>query len=358
MSIQHNRVTALRQALPRELDAVLVTHEISQRYLSDFPFTDGYLLITRDRAFLLTDARYIEAATARIPDTFEVLLFAGNALVQIDGLLTDCGATVLGYEDRHLSCAALTNLQEKLFTRTLLPIGDTLDALRICKDSTEIDAIERAQRIAEAALDALLGRIDTAWTEVRLAAELEYEMRIRGAESFAFETIAVSGTASSLPHGVPRNVPLEKGFLTMDFGAVCDGYRSDMTRTVCLGRADNEMKRIYQTVLDAQLAGLAALGPQIDCGRADAVARAIIAGAGYGDYFAHSLGHGVGLDIHEEPRLSKRATGTLLLPGHVVTVEPGIYLPGKYGVRIEDMAVITEQGARNLTLAPKTLLEI
>lgn len=358
MSTQATRVAALRQALSPEIDAVLVTHEISQRYLSDFPFTDGYLLITRERAFLLTDARYIEAVQAKVTDTFEILLFAGNALVQIDGLLTDCGATVLGYEDNHLSCAALASIKEKLSDRKLVPIGDALDGLRICKDASEINAIVRAQRIAEAALSALLGRIDTAWTEVRLAAELEYEMRIRGAEGFAFDTIAVSGSASSLPHGVPRNIPLEKGFLTLDFGAICDGYRSDMTRTVCLGHADNEMKKIYQTVLDAQLAGLAALGPNVDCGRADAVARAIIAGEGYGAYFGHSLGHGVGLDIHEEPRLSKKATGTLLVPGHVVTVEPGIYLPGKYGVRIEDMAVITADGYRNLTLAPKTLLEI
>ncbi len=358
MSIRENRVAALRQALPAEIDAVVVTHEISQRYLTDFAFTDGYLLLTRERAFLLTDARYIEAVTAKVTDTFEILLFAGNALLQMDGLLTDCGAKVVGYEERHLSCAALANFKEKWSTRKLAPIGNALDGLRICKDATEIDAMVRAQRIAEAALAALLGRIDTAWTEVRLAAELEYEMRVRGAEGVAFETIAVSGSASSLPHGVPRNLPLERGFLTMDFGAIADGYRSDMTRTVCIGPADAEMKRIYQTVLEAQLAGLAVLAPGVDCGRADAIARAVIEGAGYGEYFGHSLGHGVGLDIHEEPRLSKAATGTPLAPGHVVTVEPGIYLPGKYGVRIEDMAVITVNGIQNLTLAPKELLEI
>lgn len=358
MSIREKRVAALRAALPEEMDAVLVTHEVSQRYLCDFPFTDGYLLITRANAYLLTDARYIEAVSAKVTDTFEILLFAGDALVQMHALLADCGATVLGYEDRHLSCAALAGICEKFSMYRLAPIGGALDNLRIVKDETEVIAMERAQRIAEAALDALLGRIDTAWTETRLAAELEYEMRIRGAEGFAFETIAVSGSASSLPHGVPRNVSLERGFLTMDFGAVCDGYRSDMTRTICLGKADAEMKRIYQTVLTAQLAGLDCLAPGVDCGHADAVARAIIAGAGYGDYFGHSLGHGVGLDIHEEPRLSKVATGTPLVPGHVVTVEPGIYLPGKYGVRIEDMALITETGARNLTLAPKELLEI
>ena len=195
-------------------------------------------------------------------------------------------------------------------------------------------------------------------TEIEVALELEFFMRRMGSEGTAFDTIAVSGSASSLPHGVPRNVKLEKGFFTMDFGAKFDGYCSDMTRTVVIGKADADMKKLYNTVLSAQLAALDFIKEGINCKDADTVARDIINGAGYEGRFGHSLGHGVGMYIHEDPRLYSRAKGTLKV-GHVVTVEPGIYLAGKYGCRIEDMVAIDLDGKLlNFTKSPKEMMEL
>ena len=195
-------------------------------------------------------------------------------------------------------------------------------------------------------------------TEREVALELEFFMRQQGAEGMAFDVIAVSGSASSLPHGVPRNTRLEKGFLTLDYGAKVHGYCSDMTRTVVLGRADAEMKRLYETVLEAQSEALAYLSEGVSCKDADGVARAIINGAGYRGCFGHSLGHGVGRYIHEEPRLSSSAKEDLLVCGNVVTVEPGIYISGKYGCRIEDMVAITHKGIYNFTKSKKELIEL
>jgi len=190
-----------------------------------------------------------------------------------------------------------------------------------------------------------------------VALELEFFMRSHGARAASFDIIAVSGSASSLPHGVPRNIKLQQGFLTMDYGAVVNGYCSDMTRTVCIGKADDEMKKVYNTVLQAQLAALDAIAVGKMCAEIDNTARDIIKNAGYGDCFGHGLGHGVGLEIHEAPRLSP-LSASALKPGHIVTVEPGIYIEGKFGVRIEDMVYIGEKKCENLTKAAKTLIEI
>jgi len=196
-------------------------------------------------------------------------------------------------------------------------------------------------------------------TEQDVAVELEYAMRKNGAEGFAFETIAVSGDASALPHGTPRNVKLKAGFLTMDFGAKFEGYCSDMTRTVVIGKADAEMKKLYNTVLEAQLKALDFLREGVDCGEADKVARDVIEShPEYSEAFGHSLGHSIGLFVHETPGLSKRGFGTKLMAGQVTSVEPGIYLFGKYGCRIEDMVAIEENGIHNFTKSPKELIEI
>ena len=194
-------------------------------------------------------------------------------------------------------------------------------------------------------------------TELDVAVELEYAMRKNGASAFAFDTISVSGDASALPHGTPRNVKLREGFLTMDFGAKFDGYCSDMTRTIVIGKADEEIKKVYNTVLSAQLAALDYLKPGADCGEADKIARDII-NAEYNGTFGHSLGHSVGLFIHESPRLYSRGFGRKLNVGEILTVEPGIYLFGKYGCRIEDMVAITENGIHNFTHSTKELIEI
>ncbi len=216
-----------------------------------------------------------------------------------------------------------------------------------------------AQDIADKAFSDLLGVLSPNMTEIEVAAELEYSMRKLGADGPAFDTIAVSGRASSVPHGTPRNVKLESGFLTMDFGAKYEGYLSDMTRTVVIGKADDEMKKLYNTVLLAQSKALDYLRAGVDAGEADKVARDIIDSVPeFKGTFGHSLGHSIGLLVHEQPGLSPRSFGTILCEGQVTSVEPGIYLFGKYGCRIEDMVAIEKNGVHNFTHSPKELIEI
>lgn len=261
------------------------------------------------------------------------------------------------YEDRFMTCSAYNKWHLDFPDMVFSPACAMIDQLREYKDSEEVESIIAAQRIAEKAFEHILDYIDPSRTEMDIALELEFFMRQHGAESEAFETIAVSGSASSLPHGVPRRCKLERGFLTMDYGASVNGYCSDMTRTVCIGEPDEEMKRIYNIVLEAQLAALDMIRAGVKCFDADKTARDIISENGYGECFGHSLGHGVGIFIHEMPNLSTGAGEKILEPGHVVTVEPGIYIEGRYGVRIEDMVVIRENGiAEDITRAPKELI--
>ena len=235
-----------------------------------------------------------------------------------------------------------------------------LTEVRAIKSTSELEKIAEAQAITDRAFSHILEFIKPSMTEVEVALELEFFMRRNGAEAVAFDTIAVSGTASSRPHGVPRSIPLERGFLTMDFGAKVDGYCSDMTRTVVIGKADEDMKRLYNTVLSAQRAALDIISEGVECKRVDAVARDLIEGAGYKGRFGHSLGHGVGMFVHEAPRFAPSARETdLLKRGNVVTVEPGIYIEGLYGCRIEDMIAVDNDGKIiNFTKSPKELIEI
>ena len=338
----------------------LISSELNIRYLCGFNYTDGYLLISTDRAYLITDFRYIEAAKAAVTN-FEIIMPRGNMLNEIYGLLKANELTTLLVEEDELSLAAHKRLSG-VFEGVELVAGASviLKNNREIKLAYELDIIDRAQRITDAAFDHILGYITPERTELDVALELEFFMKKMGAEGLAFETIAVSGKASSLPHGVPSAEKLSKGFLTMDFGAKYEGYCSDMTRTVVLGRADDEMKKVYNTVLTAQKAALDALHEGIVCREADKIARDIITEAGYGENFGHSLGHGVGMFIHESPRLASGAPeSSVLCRGNVVTVEPGIYLEGKYGCRIEDMVAIDLDGSvRNFTKSPKELIEL
>ena len=236
-------------------------------------------------------------------------------------------------------------------------LDDWLEALRLIKSPDELRRIREAQALTAYGFEKILDYIRPGRTEREIALELEFLIRRQGAEGIAFDFIVVSGANSSLPHGVPSDKAVEPGdFVTMDFGAVVDGWHSDMTRTVAVGSVTDEQRRVYETVLRAQETALGTLRAGLSCRAGDAAARDVIREAGYGDCFGHSTGHGVGVEIHEEPRLSPAAPeGELLQPGSVVTVEPGIYLSGKFGVRIEDMAAITETGCENLTKSPKTL---
>jgi Xaa-Pro aminopeptidase len=351
-----NAIEKLQKNLPDTVDCLLVTCERNQRYLTGLNYTDGYVVVGREHAWLLADFRYIEVAKRHESDFLTVVLM-DNRRVDLGNLFTDNKLSRIGFEDSSLTCADLETLKKNFPDVTFLPAGSLIEKMREVKTAEEVENIVTAQRIAEKALERLLPLMTPDMTEIDVALELEYGMRKFGAEKTSFDTIAVSGTASSLPHGEPRNIKLEKGFLTMDFGALYHGYCSDMTRTIVIGKADEEMKRVYNTVLSAQLAALdfvAAGKIGRDC---DKVARDIIYGAGYEGCFGHSLGHGVGMFIHESPRLASVWDKPLEV-GNIVTVEPGIYIEGKYGVRIEDMVWLTENGAVNLTKAPKDLIEM
>lgn len=344
------------QMREREIDAVLIYDELNQRYLSDFAFTDGYLLITLERALLVTDFRYREMAE-KSATGYEILTPRSEEDV-IARVIENCGLRVIGFEGKTVSYARYHKLATRYSSVEFVDIGDMVEHLRRVKDAAEISRIQKAQDITDNAFAHLLSIITPNMTEIEVAAELEYAMKKGGAQTTAFETIAVSGTSSSMPHGHPENVKLRRGFLTLDFGACLDGYCSDMTRTIVIGRADADMRRLYDTVLRAQEAALTYLGRGgRSCYAADKCARDII-DADYTGAFGHSLGHGVGLAVHESPALSPRAKDNMLYCGDIVTVEPGIYLAGKYGCRIEDMVAITENRIHNFTNSPKDLIEI
>ena len=352
-----NAKTEKLAAFLTEGEAALVTAPHERRYLTGFASSDGYVLVTREESWFLTDSRYIEAAQRQIRD-MPCLCYqsAGEALKE---LLARCGVRRL-----HVGGRTVTVEEYEGFRRRFAPCEVTADSLdgwlgglRRVKTPGEIAVLRQAQALTEAGFDYILSAIRPGRTEREIALDLEFFIRRQGAEGVSFDFIVVSGANSSLPHGVPTDRPVERGdFVTMDFGALVDGWHADMTRTVAVGEPDEEQRAVYETVLRAQLAALEVLGPGLLCTQGDAAARSVIEQAGYGDFFGHATGHGVGVEIHEEPRLSPRSGEERLVPGNVVTVEPGIYLPGKFGVRIEDMAVITENGCENLTKSPKSLL--
>ncbi|MBR6403426.1 MAG: aminopeptidase P family protein, partial [Eubacterium sp.] len=264
----------------------------------------------------------------------------------------------LGFENESISYIAYIGLREAFKEIELKPLNDTLMKPRQIKSLEEIELLRRAERIGDLAFDDILEILKPGMTELEVAAELEYSMKKHGAEGFSFDTIAASGKNSSMPHAIPSEKKLENGdFLTMDFGCIYKGYCSDMTRTVCIGKADDEQKKIYNIVLSAQLAVLEELRPGMMCKDVDRIARDYITAQGYGEYFGHGLGHGVGLYIHESPAFNTRDT-SIVRPGMIETDEPGIYLPDRFGVRIEDMILITESGCEPLAHSPKNLIEL
>ena len=344
-----------------EFDAALISSGVNQRYLSDLCYDDGYVLVSSDKAFLLADFRYIEVARATVKN-MTVILPESTMAECLFQLMRDNGYINIAIEEDDLSCSTLKRLTEKLPRECKLLHGASrlLEAQRTVKLPYEIERMKAAQAITDKAFEHILSFIKPEVTELDVALELEFFMRRNGAESVAFNTIAVSGSASSLPHGVPSSVKLRRGFLTMDFGARYDGYCSDMTRTVVIGKADGDIKKIYEIVLSAQKNAIEHIRGGMLCREADALARDIIKAAGYGEAFGHSLGHGIGMNVHESPRLSEKTDeASRLEAGHVFSIEPGIYLEGKYGCRIEDMAMINADGSlTDLTASPKELIEL
>lgn len=348
---------ALSAALQGKADAALIFSEANRFYFTGFAASDGALLVTAADAVFYTDSRYTEAAVRKLGERY--VRDSAKLYEDLNAEFTKQGIKTVALEADRLTLAEFAKLREKLPGTQFIAddtLTDTVNDLRSKKTDAEIEKISAAQRIAEAAFDYILGEIRPGVTEKEIGLKLDYYMLSHGADALSFETIAVSGVNSSLPHGVPSEKKIESGdFVTLDYGALKDGYHSDMTRTVAVGKVTDEQKLVYDTVLKAQLASLAVLKEGITGFDGDKAARDVIKAAGYGDYFGHGTGHGVGVEIHEFPRVSP-ACKAMLKAGNVVTAEPGIYLPGKFGVRIEDMALITKTGCINLTHCPKELI--
>ena len=337
--------------------ALLITSEANQAWVSDFEFTDGYVLVTSKRAYVITDFRYLEAAKATLSSDFEASA-PSSMYSEISSILKNEGIDTVMFEEETLSVAALDSLEEKLGIKKFLSGGSRLlDGLREYKDEHELELMAKAQDIADAAFAHILRTITPEMTEIEVALELEFFMRKNGASATSFSTIAVSGSASSFPHGVPRNVKLQKGFFTMDFGALYKGYCSDMTRTMFFGEPDEKFLKAYLAVLTAHLKCAEGITSGMTGSAADKIAREHLQSLGYGKYFTHSLGHGIGVNIHEFPGLSPKGQAELK-ENMVFSNEPGVYFDGKFGIRIEDTACIKDGKYSSFMKDDKSLVVI
>ena len=340
------------------LDAMLLTGEANRLYASGFHSagTDGMALVTRKQNYYFTDARYTEAAERHVKDA--VIREVGHGKCYstlLEEVVAEEGLRRVGFEDAYMTVQDYERYRKALSCQ-LVPATELLWKLRMVKDHEELEAMIGAQRIAEKALADILVEIRPGVTEKEIAARLQYLMLHYGASDMSFDPIVVSGPNGSLPHGVPSEKAICRGeFVTMDFGCVYHGYCSDMTRTVAVGFATEEMRKVYDTVLAAQKAGIAAARAGVTGREVDGAARAVIDAVGYGKYFSHSFGHGVGVEIHEGPNAIP-GNDQPLPEGAVISAEPGIYLPGKLGVRIEDVILLTADGCRDITQAPKELV--
>lgn len=356
------RLRSLRRGMKElGIDALLVTHLPDVRYLCGFTGSNAALCLSGNRAALFTDGRYTSQAKEQTRSA-RVAIAEISALAEACAWLASTGAKRAYFSPEHTSVSALGKMREAIDGRKknfFAPLQESLTAaLRMVKDSDELAAMEKAALLGCSLFGNLLGFIHPGVAETAVAAELEYAARRRGAEGMSFETIVASGPRSALPHGHASMAKLpRKGFVVLDFGVILNGYCSDMTRTVHLGAASRQERDVYEAVLEAQLAGVAAVRPGATCGEVDEAARGVLREAGLEEYFTHSTGHGVGIEIHEAPRLAKEQE-TALRPGMVVTIEPGIYIEGKFGIRIEDMVMVTDRAQRVLTPATKALIEL
>ncbi len=352
------RVEKLQEKLSDlELDGLLVGHGPNRRYLSGFTGTAGWLLITQNKSFLCTDFRYVEQAGKEAVG-WEIVRYKRPFTATLTPLLAENGLGRVGFEEEYLSYQDYRKLAGEISGVEWVPCSGLVEALRRQKDETELAAIKRAAQLDDRAFAHILSYLQPGRREREIALELEFFARRHGGEGASFDIIVASGPRSALPHGVASDKLLQEGeFVIMDYGTVVDGYHSDFTRTVVLGEPTPEQLKVYQVVQEAQQAAAAAVAPGRTAGEIDAIARKIIADHGYGPHFGHGLGHGVGLCIHEGPHLAPGAD-TVLVPGMVVTIEPGIYLQGWGGVRIEDLVVVTETGCQVLNETPRELIRV
>lgn len=355
----HKRIEKLLVKIQAvDLDAVYVTSSYNSRYLTGFTGSSCYVYISKKRRVLLTDFRYIQQATRECPD-YEIIDYMTDGLDKtVQSLVVSDDVKKLGLEEHKMTVREYKYYQDVLPEVAFVSIEGVTEKLRMIKEENEINAIRQAAAIADKGFAHILGYIKAGMSELGVALELEFYMKKQGASALSFDIIAASGKRSSLPHGRASEKIIEDGdFLTLDFGCIYEGYCSDMTRTVVVGKADDKQREVYNTVLKAQLAALEAIKAGEAGKGIDKIARDIIYGAGYEGYFGHGLGHSLGLEVHENPRFSSRELLDIEV-GMLMTVEPGIYIPNWGGVRIEDLVLVTEDGYENLTTSTKDLLEI
>ena len=341
----------------KKTEALLILSEPNRYYITKFSSSAGYVLVTAEKSYFLIDFRYYEKAKQTVSGC-EVIL-SSSPLSEIKELCEKNGITTL-----YIECDSVTVGKYKLLEKELSPVSVSEDSkfdrmlrdMRSVKSESELALIRQAQELTDKTFAYITDRITAGRTEREIMLDMEFYMRKLGSEGVSFDFIVVSGKNSSLPHGVPTDKKIENGdFVTMDFGAVVGGYRSDMTRTVAVGGVSEEQKLVYNTVLKAQLAAIEKIKSGAVCSEIDKIARDIIDGAGYKNCFGHALGHSVGIEIHENPSFSPRCN-TVLKSGTVMTVEPGIYIENKFGVRIEDMVFVTDGGCTDITKSPKELI--
>ena len=344
------------QLLSTDVDGLLLTSRYSRYYGAEYDIAEGVAIVTKAGCRYYTDSRYIEPAQKNIQG-FEVLEInrENSYIKRLNEAIAAFGVTTLGYEEAYLTVAELRQYEQELNVK-LVPMNTPIYNLRAVKEEWELDYMRKAQTVTDAAFAEILTRIKPGMTEKELQAELIYCLLKCGGDGLAFNPIVVSGPNTSVPHGVAGDRVIQEGdFITMDFGAAYRGYCSDMTRTVAVGYATEKMRQVYETVLEAQLAGLAVTKAGVAGQEIDGAARKVIADAGYGEYFGHGYGHCLGMEIHEDPRCAPGWEAPML-PGMVSSAEPGIYLPGEFGVRIEDVVIFTADGYENITKSPKNLI--
>ncbi len=342
--------------LGQEVDGLLLTSRYSRHYCAEFDIAEGIAIVAKAGCCYFTDSRYIEAAQNGITGFEVVEMNRANPYKKlINEAISRFGITRLGYEEGYMTVEEFRGFEEGLQAE-LIPFGKKINSFRSVKEAWELDRIRKAQQITDQAFSELLPRIKAGMTEKEIQAELIYCLYKNGGEGLSFDPIVVSGLNTSLPHGVATDRVVRDGdFITMDFGVIYGGYCSDMTRTVAVGHATEEMQKVYETVLAAQKAGIAASKAGVTGSQIDGAARQVITDAGYGSFFGHGYGHSIGMECHEMPSCSP--SGNVPMEVNMVSsAEPGIYLPGKFGVRIEDLVIFTAGGCENITHSPKNLI--
>lgn len=339
-----------------EVDGLFLTSETNRFYAAEFNVSEGAAVITKNQCYYFTDSRYIEVAEKNLPGFTVLMVDKDHSYTQqVNDVISAHGLKTLGFEENYLTYAEYMHYNQNL-NAELIPYQKSISAFRDIKEPWELDYMRKAQDITDKTFSDMCKIVKPGMTEKELAAELIYRLSKNGADGPSFDPIVVTGANTSMPHGVPGDTVVKKGdFVTMDFGATYRGYCSDMTRTVAIGYATEEMKKVYNIVLEAQMAALAITKAGVPGKEIDGTARKIITDAGYGPYFGHGYGHGIGIEIHESP--SPNPSNPNGIPaGAVCSAEPGIYLPDKFGVRIEDVVIFTEDGHENITHSPKNLI--